>query len=503
MKDKNATVLWNGTPLSVPVGTTLAACIGIDAPCGGRGSCGKCKVIASGALSPLGESEKAKLTEKELAEGVRLACRVTVLGDCVVMPYAAPEQAAVLIGEKNAESPVAPMFSSYGAALDIGTTTLAARLYDRSGNLLAACGRLNPQGRFGADVISRIEASLGGNAKALAELLCAAIDEMLCELAAQASRSPAEIDGLCITGNTAMLYLLTASDPEALSHAPFAADRLFGEKTTAKAIGLHAVAEDTPILLPPCISAFVGADTVCALLATDICNQTESALLADVGTNGEIALWHDRKLTVCSTAAGPAFEGAGITMGMRGGTGAIDRVQIVNGALCAHVIGDTAPIGICGSGLVDAVACLLELEELDETGYMEDESLTVAAPVSLYAKDIRALQLAKSAICAGIGTAMRQQHVDAAQISTLYIAGGFGHYLNPQSAARIGLLPRSLSQKIKAVGNAALDGAALLLLDKNAIKRATALASAATTLELSTSPVFAELYMSGMLLEEV
>jgi uncharacterized 2Fe-2S/4Fe-4S cluster protein (DUF4445 family) len=145
----------------------------------------------------------------------------------------------------------------------------------------------------------------------------------------------------------------------------------------------------------------------------------------------------------------------------------------------------------------------LELEELDETGYMEDGCLTVAAPVSLYAKDIRALQLAKSAICAGIGTVMRQQNADATQISTLYIAGGFGHYLNPKSAARIGLLPRSLSNKVRAVGNAALDGAALLLLDKNAMGRATALASAATTLELSTSPVFAELYMSGMLLEEV
>lgn len=434
---------------------------------------------------------------------MRLACRTAVLGECAVIPFAPMGQTAVLIDGKAVEAPVSPMFSRYGAALDIGTTTLAARLYDTDGKLLAACGLPNPQGQFGADVISRIEASLGGNAKALADLILKAVDDMLYRLAKEAGISPAEIDGICITGNTAMLYLLTQSDPDALSHAPFAADRLFGERITAKSLGLHAVTEQTTVLLPPCISAFVGADTVCALLATGLCDKNESALLADVGTNGEIALWHNERLTVCSTAAGPAFEGAGITMGMRGATGAIDRVQLVNGTLSAHVIGNTAPIGICGSGLVDAVACLLELEDLDETGYMEADTLTVAAPVKLYNSDIRALQLAKSAICAGLCTVLKQQTATAAEIKALYIAGGFGNYLNPQNAARIGLLPRSLCHKIKAVGNAALDGAALLLLDRSTLAKAEKLAKSATALELSTSPTFAELYMTGMLLKEI
>lgn len=502
MENKNATLCWNGTQSAVPHGATIASCIGIDAPCGGHGSCGKCKVIAHGALSPLSESEKSKLTAREIHEGVRLACRTLVLGDCTVTPYGVPEKTAVLLEGSSPKGPVSPLFRHYGVALDIGTTTLAARLYAVTGELLADCGRLNPQGHFGADVISRIEKSMNGKAELLAASIRGAIDEMLRELAKKAGIASTDIDMLCVTGNTAMLYLLTASDPTSLSKAPFAADRLFDETISAEVLGLCALSGNTGILLPPCISAFVGADTVCALLATGLCDRPTSALLADVGTNGEIALWSGNSLTVCSTAAGPAFEGAGITMGMRGAAGAIDRVQVANGRLIPHVIDDVPPVGICGSGLVDAVSCLLEIGELDETGYLEDD-MTIAGPVKLFAKDIRMLQLAKSAVCAGIQTVLQQQSVTPKQVEALYIAGGFGSYLNTQSASRIGLFPRALCHKAKAVGNAALDGAALLLLDEAALERGRSLANAARTLNLSTSSVFADLYMTGMLLEEV
>lgn len=497
-----ATVLYNGASHAVACGTTLSVALGIDAPCGGHGRCGNCKVIATGALSPADDRERAHLTAAELAFGVRLACCAVVLGDCTVIPYATPGKAAVLIDGAAAQAPISPRFRRYGVALDLGTTTLAARLYAPDGSVLAACGRLNPQGRFGADVISRIEASLGGNAKELSTLILNAVEEMLCELALAAKIILQEIDALCITGNTAMLYLLTASDPTALSRAPFAADQLFGQERTAKSLGISVLGESTPVLLPPCISAFVGADAVCALLATKICERAESALLADIGTNGEIALWHNGALRVCSTAAGPAFEGAGIEMGMRCAPGAIDRVQLVNGKPIAHVIGETTPTGICGSGLVDAVACLLDMEELDETGYVED-ALMIAPPVRLVANDIRMLQLAKSAICAGLQTAMQQADLSPAEISALYVAGGFGMYLNKKSAARIGLIPQALADKIKPVGNAALDGAAMLLLNKQALDTAKTLASTATTLELSTSSVFADFYVAGMLLKKI
>ena len=502
MNNAKVTVLLNGNAVLVARGATFSAVIGLDAPCGGRGRCGKCKVIATGALSPVSDTERAHLTENELKKGVRLACCTLVMGNCTVTACQRDEMMHIVTDGTDLSDPISPAFKQYAVALDIGTTTLAARLYAPSGMMLASCGRLSPQGRFGADVISRIEASMNGNAETLAVLIRTAIDSMVRELASTADIAAAQIDALCITGNTAMLYLLTASDPEALSHAPFEADRLFGEQTTAKAIGLSALAPDTSVLLPPCISAFVGADTVCALLSAELCDKPESVLLVDMGTNGEIALWHEGTLTVCSTAAGPAFEGAGISMGMRGETGAIDRVSLYENKLIPHVIGEIEPKGICGSGLVDAVASLLELELIDETGYMDQESITLIPPVHLTAKDIRMLQLAKSAICAGILTVLQARNVSCEQLSAAFVAGGFGRYLNPENAARIGLLPRALCHKIKTVGNAALDGAAMLLLRRDALAKAQRLAKSATVLELSTSAVFAEQYMSGMMLEE-
>ncbi|MBQ8340870.1 MAG: DUF4445 domain-containing protein [Clostridia bacterium] len=502
MNDNKITVYLNKKALTAARGEILAAAIGLDAPCGGHGKCGKCKVIATGMLSPVSDAERAHLTEQELKDNVRLACHTLVLGDCTVTAYQEVKAPNIVIGEEGITQPESPVFGQFAVALDIGTTTLAARLYTPAGEVLATCGRLNPQSRFGADVISRIEASMKGEGKTLSALICAAIDGMVRELADTAGIDALQIDALCITGNTVMLYLLTASDPEALSHAPFAADQLFGEQVSAKALGLTALRADATVLLPPCISSFVGADTVCALLSTSLCEGKESALMVDIGTNGEIALWHDGKLTVCSTAAGPAFEGAGISMGMRGELGAIDRVSLYGDKLIAHVIGEVPPKGICGSGLVDAAACLLELELVDETGYMENEREVITAPVSLTAEDIRMLQLAKSAICAGVTTALNLENITPEQLKSIFVAGGFGRYLNPESAARIGLLPCALCKKMKAVGNAALDGAAMLLLCRDALAKAQKLAQSATVLELSTSAVFAEQYMSGMMLQE-
>ena len=184
-----------------------------------------------------------------------------------------------------------------------------------------------------------------------------------------------------------------------------------------------------------------------------------------------------------------------------GATGAIDRVTLQNGTLCAHVIGNVAPKGICGSGLVDAICCLLESEDLDETGYLEDDPATVCAPVVLTQQDIRMVQLAKSAICAGLCTLLRDANVNAESAVALYVAGGFGSYLNMQSAGRIGLIPPTLAGKVKVSGNAALSGAAMLLLDKSCRAQAAHIAKSAGVLDLASNPVFADLYMQGMMFE--
>ena len=501
--NKQITVTLNGLRLQSVQGMTLSEIAKGEKPCGGHGKCGKCKVIARGNLSEITDAEKQLLTNEELANGIRLACLTYALGDCTIETLTERADTQIVTDGALPQMEFNPTFLQYGVAIDIGTTTLAAKLYDTKGTLLSETSRINPQQAWGADVISRIEAALDGKAKELAGAIRTALDEILFELAQKAGLTSQEIDSVVITGNTVMLSLLSEESVEPFSHAPFDAKRLFGETLTAKELSFSNLFPDTKIYLPPCISAFVGADTTCAILATELTKKNTLTMLADIGTNGEMALWDNGALTVCSTAAGPAFEGVGISMGMRGAVGAIDKVFVKDGTLYAHVIGDTAPKGICGSGLVDAVACMLDTEILDESGFLEDEPFEIQAPVTLTQKDIRMLQLAKSAICAGLLTLIKNSHLQPSDISTLYIAGGFGNYLNMQSAAKIGLLPAELSKNANAVGNAALGGASMILLNTDIKKEAETLVKGAKVLDLSTNPTFSEHYISGMSLEKM
>ncbi len=496
------TVTLNGKPRLAVASLSISEIINGEKPCGGHGRCGKCKVIAKGELSAPTDDELKHLTADELENGVRLACMTYALGDSEIMTVSRKETSQIITDGELPKIEIKPTFAKYGIAIDIGTTTLAARLYDYDGNLLGSTSRINPQQEWGADVITRIEAALDGKSHELAKAIRQALDGIILELVTIAKIHTKDIDGVVITGNTVMLSLLTEQSVEPFSHAPFDVKRLFGEMLTASELELSKLTPNTTVYLPPCISAFVGADTTCAILATQLC-EGDTTMLADIGTNGEMALWHNRKLTVCSTAAGPAFEGVGISMGMRGADGAIDKVSIENGQLKAHVIGNGTPTGICGSGLVDAVACMLDLEIVDDSGYLEDDEFIIQPPVYLTPKDIRMLQLAKSAICAGIVTLTESEKLNTANISTLYIAGGFGNYLNKDSAAKIGLIPRGLAEKSKAVGNAALAGASMMLLSNEIMEKATKIAKNANTIDLSANPTFSELYMSGMMLEEM
>ena len=497
---RTVAVTFNGKTLTAEPGVLLSELIDGEKPCGGHGRCGKCKVRANGCLSPITDSERGLLSENELSCGIRLACLTRVLGDAQAELLTEKTEVTVLTDGLREGFEIQPTFCGCGVAVDIGTTTIAAVLYDSDGTPLADASCLNPQTRLGSDVISRIEAALAGKAEHLAADVRSAVNGIMETLMAKSCRS--DVGLAVLTGNTVMLSLLTRQSTEPFSHAPFKAERLFGESMTAGELDISCLSADTPVYIPPCISAFVGADAVCAVLATGLCD-AENVMLADIGTNGEMALWHDGRLSVCSTAAGPAFEGVGISMGMRGETGAIDSVSVVNGKLYAHVIGGGAPVGICGSGLVDATACMIDVGELDEGGYLEDGTYVIADGVELTQKDIRMLQLAKSAICAGLMTLMDAEDLTADSVTRLYVAGGFGNYLNTKSARRIGLLPVSLAERSYAVGNAALSGASMLLLNRDMKEKAERISKGARLLELSTSPAFSEYYMNGMLFGEV
>ena len=472
-------VSFDGTPLIDEI--LIREGIRIPHPCGSRGQCGKCAVRAEGALSAP--------SARETQLGTRLSCVTRLLGDArVILP--AQE------GEMRIMSDTAPLAitfptEGYGVAVDIGTTTVALKVYDlQSGVCVGTASQPNPQAAVAADVIGRIEAAMRGEGEALRDMICDGLRHLLAKALPNGTRPRR----MTVTGNTTMLYLLCGQDPTPLSRAPFLADRLFDEEITP-------VWSDIPLYLPPCMNAFVGADITCAVLAAGMCEKEETSLLCDIGTNGELALWKDGILYVTSTAAGPAFEGAGIEYGCGSVDGAIDRVWVENGQLCIHTIRDFPPIGICGSGVLDAVAAGLTLETIDESGAMDDP-LHLGGEVALTPRDVRAVQLAKAAIAAGIDTLLEVSHTAPEQISTLYIAGGFGAHLSMESAAAIGLLPRELCNRARILGNAALGGAAATLADDTARARLTEIAAHSRHVNLGGDSRFSAHYIDRMIFGE-
>ena len=475
-KEKEYTLHFEGTPTVAELLREKG--IPFSAPCGGNGTCGRCAVSISGSVSAPDEREKALKT--------RLACRTVLTGDAWGAPLT--EEVAFAAIEGTSYQPSRGGSVSF-AAVDLGTTTIVVKVFRADDTLIGEAAALNPQRGYAADVIGRLHAALQGKGEALHAAVTRRIAELLESACAKGNVSPDEIHDLVITGNTAMLYLLTGRSPASIATAPFASETLFGE--TLSLLGRETY-------LPPCINAFVGADTVCALLASGICEQEETALLCDVGTNGEMALWKQGKLYVTSAAAGPAFEGGAISRGCGYIPGAIDRVWVANGKLFVSTVENKPAVGICGSGLLDAVACFLEMEEIDSTGVIEGECLPLAGEVFLTQKDIRALQLAKAAIRAGIECLLTASDTKAEEIAAFYLAGGFGTHLSPASGAKIGLIPRILAGKALPLGNAALHGACMLAADPALREKCRALAAKAIHVPLGGSEDFNQAFVRYM-----
>ena len=452
-------------------------------PCGGRGVCGKCAVLLEG--------DAAGPNALEARCGARLSCQAVICGDAtVILPQAQP-WVGIEAGRGAALTPLQPMPGDIGAAVDIGTTTLALRLYDlRSGECIGMSTMLNPETTVAADVIGRIDAAMKGRMPALQSAIRDAVAVLLKTACAQAECEEAQVGSMVVTGNTTMLYLLTGRDPASLSRAPFEADHLFG--CDSDGMGRRC-------WLPHCLHAFVGADTTCALLASGMLQRDDTALLCDVGTNGEIALWRRGALYIASTAAGPAFEGAGVSCGCGSIPGAIDRVTAEDGGVRIHTIGDRPAVGLCGSGLVDAVAALLETEVIDETGAMEDDAYELAPGVALTQRDVRTLQLAKAAIAAGVDSLLHAAGCPEEEVAAVYLAGGFGSHLNLASAARIGLFSPALADRVQVIGNAALQGAAMLLTDCSLRAQTAAMQQMARHVRLDGNAYFSGRYVEAML----
>lgn len=431
----------------------------VSRPCGGKGTCGNCKVFANG-------------------ENV-LSCSTYLERDTVVDALSVMGEMQVETGGIEAGNGEGLVKEGYGLVVDIGTTTLAGYLYKfPAGKLVREFGMVNPQVRYGADVVTRMEYALQGGAEDLQNCLREQIGKM-------APGVP--IDKYVICGNTVMLHFLTGRSVKGLSCAPYTPESLFGHW-------------QGNIYLPGCISAFVGADAVCAVLYSEMWKHKVS-ILVDMGTNAEMVLCKDGQYICCSAAAGPALEGGEISMGMPAAPGAIDRVFVERGAVKYTTIGGAVPRGICGSGLIDGVAVLRRSGILDETGYLEEAYEIPGSGVFISPEDIRQVQLAKAAIRAGLETLLYECGVGYEDVEQLYIAGGFGSYLDKENGGGIGLLPRELIKKTRVLGNGAGKGACLLLQSGEAVGKTRDIVANATTLSLADSGYFSEKYVEQMMFE--
>ncbi len=399
-----------------------------------------------------------------------------------------------------------------GVAVDIGTTTLAAYLLDlQTGDELAVESALNPQKPWGDDVISRCDAAGAGALAGLQAAVTGELNAMVGRLCARVGAAREQVFHMTVAGNTVMLHLFAGVSPAQIAQAPFVPVWTGTLDLPAGGLGLtlhpHAV-----VTVLPAVAGYVGADTVAAMVAAGLREDGPATLLIDIGTNGEIALAAGGALYACSTAAGPAFEGAHISAGMGGVAGAIHRVTTGDGKLLCRTIGDGPARGICGSGLLDLVAVLLDVGAIDDTGRMDEDTapgwLTLEGgrvavdrerDIWLTGRDVREVQLAKGAIAAGIQVLLAQAGVRAAEVERVCLAGGFGSYLDRDSACRIGLLPKELRDRTVAVGNASGAGAKAALLSREAMDEARRLARAVRYVELSARKDFQDAFLDQMM----
>jgi len=576
-------------------------------PCGGRGTCGKCRVRILEGDCPPSDAARRVLPAEQIAQGYRLACqsyirtplkvevplesrlagiqqiltthagRGGVLNPVVTKRHfrLAPPTSedavsdvarlGAAVGEPAIPVPLLralPAFlrahdwqgtavvasdrllalepgdtteAAYGVAVDLGTTTLVGTLFDlASGEELAVASALNPQVAFGDDVVSRIwRVRENENGSALEEMQAAAADAVnaaIQDATRQAGVDAGHVYEVVIAGNTTMQQILCGIDPSALGEVPFVHSFDGALTLPAQALGL-AVHPGGEVFVFPQIGGFVGGDTVAGMLAAGLDQADGPTLLVDIGTNGEIVLAHDGKLLATSTAAGPAFEGARIVQGMRAAAGAIEKV-VIGEDVAFNVIGNTPPVGLCGTALIDAVAEMLRRGLIDAAGRIlaADEApddlpaalrarllerdaqpcfLLVPAEdaasgeaICLWQKDVRELQLASGAIRAGINILLRRVGLAPSAVGAVLLAGAFGNFIRRNNARRIGLLPQIPCGRIHFVGNAASLGARLALLSRAERTRAAELARATEHVDLSLDAAFQMEFGEAMMFPE-
>ncbi|MGV8095486.1 MAG: ASKHA domain-containing protein [Mangrovibacterium sp.] len=463
---------------------------GIEFPCGGKGTCGKCKVrLLDGEIRMAGDHQR-KIKQLGLSDDWRLACFSQCTGDITLEI----EQFNYLILADESEFAFQPR-EGFGIAIDLGTTTVVTQLIDlSSAKVLAVETLLNPQVKFGADLISRIQSCLDGNASEMTRIIRSAIGTMI-EL--MLKKHKVDIQKVVLVGNTAMQLIFSGCDVTPLSAYPFNTGDL-GMKTFDPHELRWNLKSAEKVQFFPSIGSFVGSDILGGIAATGLHRKEHYTALIDLGTNGEIVIGNKDQIVCASTAAGPAFEGANISMGMRAVTGAISSLNLVNGKIEASVIGNTAPKGICGSALIDAVAILRKLEMIGMFGEINsgEGQIQIAGKVKLTQRDINEFQLAKAAIATGLNILSGKLSIGISDIEKIYIAGGFGNYINIENVVSTGMIELP-EEKIYKMGNTALIGAKMFLFSNSGVTDEILLKTRHINLE--SDPNFQDIYVDKML----
>lgn len=516
---------------------------GIETPCGGKGTCGKCKVtvikpyykdvlacqtkICDGMEIIVGKKESTGTGTGTAGQDIQTASNarysidkedsmvVLTNGGSISEKFNEHVNRNVVLNEDTL------------AACDIGTTTVVCYLIDKeTGQIISTRSGANPQRSFGADVLSRIDAAAraddndkaNGGLQMMQTQIVSLLNGWISEMLTECGRT--KVSRFSVAGNTVMCHLLMGISPEKLGKAPFMPDEYFGREFNPLDIGLENC---QTMIIFPAVSGFVGGDITAGMMETVNCN--ELTLYLDIGTNGEMALGIGDRYVCCATAAGPAFEGSQIELGMPASKGAVDKVWLEGRRIKYSVIGNDRPVGLCGSGLIDALAVLLKAGIIDENGTIlsgqelpilfrsyvfeveaeetaqsTESSLAVhiAPGVYITQEDIRKLQLAKGAIAAGIEVLFKEYGCTPCNIDVLTFAGGFGNYIDKASAAAIGLFPQELLDKAKEVGNAAGNGAVSAALSQEAWERALEISGNMRYIELASYPHFNEMYVEHM-----
>ncbi len=484
----------------------------ISAACGGNGRCGKCKVLmVTGATKATSEDEKF-FQPSELKEGWRLSCLSFPEENCrVVVSSTDEDDFEVLSDFKDKDDSLVADANqtAYSIAIDIGTTTVAISLVGMdSKTVIHTVTTVNRQRAYGADVISRIQSSNDGNKEALKESICKDLHDGIEKLLEEKAVDLSKVDKIAIAGNTTMGHLLMGFSCETLGVTPFTPVDISTIHTNAKELlGFEA---DIEVILLPGVTTYVGADITAGMMVCDFDKNEKVNVLVDLGTNGEMAIGNKEKILVTSTAAGPAFEGGNISCGMGSVMGAICHVKIDGDTVECETIGDKPMVGLCGTGVIETTYELVKEELIDETGmldedYFDDGYVLGRTPegevISFTQKDVREIQLAKSAVRAGLETLILRYGVSYDEIDTLYLAGGFGYKMDLAKAIGIGLLPEELQEKTIAIGNSSLAGAVLYLTSEDGVNRADHIATFAEEISLATDKDFNQFYTDHMFFE--